>query len=151
MIEINSKNHCSKIHDNIASITNVHFNSNYTHAYTYLWNCSNSTNYVQTLHEPPILRPCFSSCSTVGHPRVGTKLHPGQGNPRIGWGYRKLHSVTGRILSRILLTPSTHGISFPTCLFHPRVYTFIVTQSIDCFTSLSGSRQHARSGILRAL
>ena len=56
----------------------------------------------------------------MGHPRAGTNLHLGQGIPKLGWGYRKLHSATGRILSRSLLKPTTHGLSFPTCLFHPR-------------------------------
>ena len=55
----------------------------------YLWKCSNSTNYVQTFHEPPSIRPRCSSRSEVGHPRAGTKLHPGQENPKLGWGYRK--------------------------------------------------------------
>jgi hypothetical protein len=43
--------------------------------------CKNVTNYVQTFHEPPIPRPCFSSLLAVGHRRVGTKLHPCKGIP----------------------------------------------------------------------
>ena len=39
----------------------------------------------------------------------------------------KLHNATGRILSRSLLTPTTHRLSFPTCLFHLVVYTFTIT------------------------
>ena len=35
----------------------------------------NYTNFVQTFHDPPSLRPCCSSLSAVGHPRAGTKLH----------------------------------------------------------------------------
>ena len=46
---------------------------------TYLGN--NVTNCVQTFHEPPNLRPHFSSLSTVGHPRAGIKLHPVKGIP----------------------------------------------------------------------
>ena len=57
---------------------------------TYLWNDGNSTNHIQAFHEPPNLRPCCSSRSAVGHPWAGTKLHPRQGNPRLGWGYRKI-------------------------------------------------------------
>jgi hypothetical protein len=45
--------------------------------------------------------------------------------------------------------PTTHGLSFPTCLFHPGVYTFTSTVH-RCYTSLSGSRQQAGSGSLRA-
>jgi hypothetical protein len=75
---------------------------------------------VQTFHEPPSHRPCCSSLSAVSHPRAGTKLHPGKGIPRLGRDNRKLHSTTGRISSKEPLMPTTHRLSFPTCLSHPR-------------------------------
>jgi hypothetical protein len=41
----------------------------------------NITNHMQTFHEPPSLIPHCSSLLAVGHPRAGTKLHPGKGIP----------------------------------------------------------------------
>jgi hypothetical protein len=41
----------------------------------------NITNYVQTFYKPPRLRPHCPSLSAVGHPRAGTKIHPGKGVP----------------------------------------------------------------------
>jgi hypothetical protein len=80
---------------------------------------SNSTNCVQTFHEPPSLRPRCSSLSAVGHPRAGTKLHR-VGNPRLGKVNGKTHSYRGRIFSQEPLMPTAHRLSFPTCLSHPR-------------------------------
>ena len=61
----------------------------------------------------------------------------GQGNPRLGCGYRKLHIATGRILSRGLLRPTTHRLSFPTCLLHPRRVHLHYYKSIGQYTSLT--------------
>jgi hypothetical protein len=44
----------------------------------------------------------------------------GQGIPRLGRDNRKLHSTIGRISSKDPLMPTTHRLSFPTCLSHPR-------------------------------
>jgi hypothetical protein len=44
----------------------------------------------------------------------------GQGIPRLGRDNKKLHSTTGRISSKEPLMPTTHRLSFPTCLSHPR-------------------------------
>jgi hypothetical protein len=74
---------------------------------------------VQTFHEPPSLRPRYSSLSAVGHPRAGTKLHRA-GNPRLGKVNGKTHNYRGRLLSQEPLTPTAHRLSFPTCLSYPR-------------------------------
>ena len=42
----------------------------------------------------------------------------GQGIPKLGMDNMKFHSTTGRIFSKVPLTPTTHKISFPTCLSH---------------------------------
>jgi hypothetical protein len=55
----------------------------------------------------------------------------GQGIPRLGRDNRKLHNTTGRISSKEPLTPTTHRISFPTCLSHPR------SVHLHCHTSPS--------------
>lgn len=62
---------------------NKHVNNNaackFITVNTYL--SKNITNFVQTFHEPPSLRPPCSSLSAVDHPRAGTKLHSGKGVP----------------------------------------------------------------------
>ena len=88
-MELTTIHTCSRIHENIqASQTRILIEIK-THNDTYLWNSSNSTNYMQTFNKPPSLRPRYWSRSAVGYPWVGTKLHPRQGNHRLGWGYRK--------------------------------------------------------------
>jgi hypothetical protein len=67
---------------------------------------------VQTFHEPSSHRP---HCS----PELGLNS-TGRGIPRLGRDNRKLHNTTGRISSKEPLTPTTHKLSFPTCLSHPR-------------------------------
>jgi hypothetical protein len=38
----------------------------------------NITNCMQNLHDPPNLRPHYSSLSAVGRPQAGTKIHSGK-------------------------------------------------------------------------
>jgi hypothetical protein len=83
-------------------------------------------------------------------PELGLSSNKGKGILDQAKVTGKLHRATRRILSRSLLMPTIHGISFPTCLFHPGIYTFTSTVH-RCFTSLSGSQQQAKSGILRDL
>ena len=80
-IQNNNKNthatHTGKTHKNKRINNNA--TCNLTHNYTYLG--KNITNYMQTFHEPPILRPHCSSLSAVGHPQAGTKLHSSKAIP----------------------------------------------------------------------
>jgi hypothetical protein len=79
-----------------------------------------TTNCVQTFHEPPSLRPHCSSRSAVGHPRAGTKLHPGKRNPRPRLRLRKTALCNWKdSLQGAYLRPTAHRLSFPTCLSHP--------------------------------
>ena len=51
-------------------------------------------------------------------PELGLSSTQGKGILYYAEVTGKLHSAIRRILSRSLLMPTTHGLSFPTCLFH---------------------------------
>jgi hypothetical protein len=71
---------------------------------------------VHTFHVPPSLRPHCSKLSAVGHPRAGTKLHPGKGIPN----QADVSQTTGKTQSQVPTRTNSLQSSFPTCLSHPR-------------------------------
>jgi hypothetical protein len=101
-----------------------------------------TTNCVQTFHEPPSLRPRCSSCSTVGHPRAGTKLH-GQGIPRLGKDNRKVAQIN----RKDFLPGATYAHNPQTLIPHmpvpPQECTPSLSQVHRLSTSLPGLQQQA--------
>jgi hypothetical protein len=99
---------------------------------------------VQTFHEPPSLRPHYSSLSIVSHPRARTKLHPGKGIPNQAKG----SWTTGKTQSHVLTQLTTYNPSFPTCLVPPQeVCPFSSQHSLGYPTSLLRLQQQAEQDV----
>ena len=77
----------------------------------------------QTSYRPSMILPALDHAAHHSQQWVTPELglnSTEQGIPRLGRDNMKLHSTTGRISSKELLTPIDHKLSFPTCLSHPR-------------------------------
>jgi hypothetical protein len=108
-----------------------------------------STNQVQAFHEPPSLRPHCSSAQQWITPELGLSSTPRQGILARLRLQGKQHLESGRILPRM---PS-YAHYYQTLIPHmpvPPGSIHLHKHSPSVLTSLSGSRQQAGSGSLRA-
>jgi hypothetical protein len=95
---------------------------------------------VQTFHVPPSLRPHCSKLSAVGHPRAGTKLHPGKGIPN----QADVSQTTGKTLSQVPTRTNNLQSLIPHMPVPPQeVCPFSAQQSLGCPTSFLGLQQQA--------
>jgi hypothetical protein len=91
---------------------------------------------VQTFHVPPSHRPHYSYLSVMGHPRAGTKLYQGKGNPKLGYSL----IISNNCLVQGVPTIATILQSLiPHMQVPPQeVCPFSAQQSFGCPTSLLG-------------
>jgi hypothetical protein len=134
-------------HDNIYSIVMPKCDKNIDKHLS----CNNggSTNEVQAFHKPPSLRPHCSSAQQWVTPELGPSSTPRQGILTRLRSQGKRHLESGRILPRM---PS-YAHYFHTLIPHMPVSPGSIhlhKHNPSVLTSLSGPRQQAGSGSLRA-
>jgi hypothetical protein len=104
----------------------------------------NTTNCVQTFHVPPSLRPHCSKLSAVGHPRAGTKLHPGKGI----LNQADVSQTTGKTLSQVPTQTNSLQSLIPHMPVPPQeMCPFSSQQSFGCPISFLGLQQQARQEV----
>jgi hypothetical protein len=104
----------------------------------------NTTNCVQTFHVPPSLRPHCSKLSAVGHPRAGTKLHPGKGI----LNQDDVSQTTGKTPSQVPTQTNSLQSLIPHMHVPPQeMCPFSAQQSFGYPISFPGLQQQARQEV----